>query len=106
MSYTPPVRLNQTQTHENSWGLIPDLNVRDLPNPDCCGAGGRLMLDYPELANELREKTLNSLSDPQPNWLATSNSGCAMHLRAGLRQTDANTKLTHPIEVIAEQLDH
>ncbi|MCG8428573.1 MAG: (Fe-S)-binding protein [Chromatiales bacterium] len=84
--------------------LIPELTVIPLPLNDCCGAAGSFMLSQPDLADRLREPFIQSIKEQQPDIIATSNTGCAMHLRAGTHAAGLTTSIQHPIELIAQQL--
>ncbi len=83
---------------------IPGIDLHLLPDTGCCGAAGTQVLTQPDLADRLREPLLDAVLDTGARLLLTSNSGCAMHLRAGLRQRDAAVEVLHPIELIARQL--
>lgn len=85
--------------------LIPDIELRTLPDNGCCGAAGSYLLTQPEMADSLRQITLSEVATGKTEILLTSNTGCAMHLAAGLRQTEAITEVLHPIELIARQID-
>ncbi|KXJ45548.1 MAG: glycolate oxidase iron-sulfur subunit [Cycloclasticus sp. Phe_18] len=70
----------------------------------CCGAAGTYMLTHKETANNLRDKTLEPLKQNVSDYLLTSNVGCAMHLRVGLKQAGLNTIALHPVSLLAQQL--
>ncbi len=83
---------------------IPDLQLKKLPHTECCGAAGNLIIEQPELSDKLREPALQALTKAPPTLLLTSNSGCAMHLRAGISMMQIQTETAHPIELIERQL--
>lgn len=70
----------------------------------CCGAAGSYMLQYKETADALREKILQPLKQTPTDYLLTSNIGCALHLRAGIKQSGLNTEVLHPVSLLAQQL--
>jgi len=70
----------------------------------CCGAAGTYMLSHKETANTLRDQALDPIKKHQTNYLLTSNIGCAMHLRAGLKQAGIRTDVLHPVSLLAQQL--
>ena len=70
----------------------------------CCGAAGDYMLKYPQTANTLREPILDFVRQLQPDYLVTSNIGCAVHIRTGLVQAGLKTEVLHPVSLIARQL--
>jgi len=70
----------------------------------CCGAAGTYMLSHKETANTLRRQALAPIKKHETNYLLTSNIGCAMHLRAGLKQAGIRTDVLHPVSLLAQQL--
>ena len=87
-------------------GRIPELKVVPLPaQTRCCGAAGSYLIDHPGMANALREDILDAIAATRPALLLTSNPGCAMHLRAGLRERGlADIEVLHPVTLLARQL--
>ncbi|MCF7968721.1 MAG: (Fe-S)-binding protein [Methylococcaceae bacterium] len=85
---------------------IPGLKVIPLPAQiRCCGAAGSYMVDHPEMAAALRDDALDLIAASQPSLLLTSNPGCAMHLRAGLKQRGlGDIEVIHPVTLLARQL--
>lgn len=84
---------------------IPGLKVAALPaSIRCCGAAGSYMIDHPDMANALRDDALDAIAASQPTALLTSNPGCALHLRAGLRSRGLDVEVLHPITLLARQL--
>ena len=84
---------------------IPDLHVATLPaSIRCCGAAGSYMIDHPDMANALRDDALDAIAATKPTALLTSNPGCALHLRAGLRSRGLDVEVLHPITLLARQL--
>jgi len=80
-----------------------DIHTFDA-NQHCCGAAGTYMLTHKETSNSLREQTLIPVKKHETNYLLTSNIGCAMHLRAGLKQAGIRTDALHPVSLLAQQL--
>ncbi|MES9843802.1 MAG: heterodisulfide reductase-related iron-sulfur binding cluster, partial [Candidatus Sedimenticola sp. 6PFRAG5] len=66
----------------------------------CCGGAGTYMLSQPEMADSLRSPLIDSISSSEPDFVVTSNTGCALHLRAGLEQADSSIPVIHPAELI------
>jgi glycolate oxidase iron-sulfur subunit len=84
---------------------IGELDIKQFDdNQHCCGSAGKYMLTHKETADALREKTLAPLKKQPTNYLLSSNIGCAMHLRAGLKQAGLNTEVLHPVSLLAQQL--
>lgn len=85
--------------------LIPRLEVTELPGNDrCCGAAGTHMLTHPEQADALREPKLEAFQAMGADLMVSTNIGCAMHLGAGLRETDRSAEVIHPVRLLAEAL--
>ncbi|MGH8475969.1 MAG: (Fe-S)-binding protein [Methylococcales bacterium] len=70
----------------------------------CCGAAGNYMLEHPEMAAALRDDFLNSIAAENPDCVLTSNVGCALHIRAGMRQHAIETEVVHPIVLFDRQI--
>ncbi len=84
---------------------IPKIDLFPLPeNGLCCGAAGRHLLTQPEVAEDLRKDKLAALEKYRPQILVTSNTGCALHLAAGIRDMGLRMDIMHPVELLAEQL--
>lgn len=83
---------------------IPGLEVQSLGSETrCCGAAGSYMLEHPEMAVPLREDVLEKIGTP--DYLATSNVGCALHLRAGLKMRGlGHVRVLHPVVLLEQQL--
>ena len=85
--------------------LIPNLEVVELPgNERCCGAAGTHMLTHPEQADALRAPKIEAFATLHAAQMVSTNIGCAMHLGAGLRETDVKAEVIHPVRLLAEAL--
>jgi glycolate oxidase iron-sulfur subunit len=84
---------------------IPGLIPRMLPdNEICCGAAGTYMLRQPELSQSLLNDKLRIIRAAGATRVVTTNTGCALHLAAGLREHGDLTALCHPLEILAARL--
>lgn len=84
---------------------IPGLETVALPdNRRCCGAAGSYMLTQPALADRLRDDKVAALRPLEADILVTSNPGCAMHLRAGIRAAHLDIEVLHPVTLLDRQL--
>lgn len=83
---------------------IPQIRLESVEDPHCCGAAGLNMLQFPETADALLDRKIDELADDPPEVLATTNIGCALHWRAGLRRRGLPTEVLHPVEILARQL--
>lgn len=79
---------------------IPEISLTRLDWTDCCGAAGSYMIEHPHLARQLRQPLLEGIRAAKPDILVTSNIGCALHLRAGLR----GVEVAHPASLLARSL--
>jgi glycolate oxidase iron-sulfur subunit len=84
---------------------IPDIKITVLPEAiQCCGSAGSYMLNHPQMAQALLSDLLNVALEDQPEYLISSNIGCALHISAGLRERGVALEVLHPITLIARQL--
>lgn len=84
---------------------IPGIKTVPLPAAiQCCGSAGSYMLDHPLMAQALLNDLLNAALEDQPEYLVSSNIGCALHISAGLRERGVALEVLHPITLIARQL--
>jgi glycolate oxidase iron-sulfur subunit len=86
---------------------IPQLKIDALPaSPGCCGAAGDYFLRHPDIADTLRAQTLDATLARRPHTLATSNAGCRIFLGNGMRERRSDIALTHPLVLLARQLEN
>lgn len=86
---------------------IPDLAVLPMPEqPRCCGAAGSYFLEFPDIADRLRDEKLDQAAALHPDVVLTTNVGCRIHLGIGLRERAAPVAVRHPLVLLAEQLDN
>jgi len=84
---------------------IPGLELLPLSGePRCCGAGGSQMLSQPVMADALRVDIVEEVRAMGADMLVSSNLGCAMHLREGLRQAGLDIPLQHPVQLISRAM--
>ncbi len=97
--------LKQTQNSMQLLSRIPNIELYELSsNTRCCGAAGDYMLRQPQLADELLAAKIESLKSEQPDIMATSNLGCALHIQAGLRRAGLSVRVMHPVTLLNQQL--
>jgi len=48
----------------------------------CCGSAGSYSVFHPKISKQLLNNKITNLEDQQPEFIATSNIGCLMHLNA------------------------
>jgi glycolate oxidase iron-sulfur subunit len=85
---------------------IPGIGLIELPdNALCCGAAGSYMLREPKMADDLLAPKIAALKTLRPHFLATSNIGCALHLKGGLRRAGLKIEVLHPVALLDRQLE-
>jgi len=75
----------------------------ELPESDvCCGSAGSYNLTEPEMAERLQRRKIQNILKTGADVVVTSNPGCILQLRAGLRKAGASRiRVVH----IADLLD-
>ena len=97
--------LKTEQFAEHALRHIPQIQVERLPAAvGCCGAAGSYVLNEPQMADCLADKTVETIAAHRPDAVVTSNVGCALQLRAALRRRHLDIPMLHPVEVLARQL--
>ena len=90
----------------NAAGLlqrIPGIELQTIQDTGCCGAAGSYLLLQPEMADRLRQPIVEQVRDRDGKILVTGNTGCALHLAAGLG-SPGNVEVMHPVQLLARQL--
>jgi glycolate oxidase iron-sulfur subunit len=63
----------------------------DLPEPDvCCGSAGSYNLTEPEMAERLQRRKTENILKTDAQMVVTTNPGCLLQIRAGLRKAGAS----------------
>jgi glycolate oxidase iron-sulfur subunit len=84
---------------------IPEIELFDLPdNARCCGAAGSYVLLQPGMADELLADKMAHMERLRPDVVVTSNIGCALHFKSGLRKAGYNIEVMHPVSLLGRQL--
>ena len=100
--HEPCSQRNVLKTQQAVYDLlakIPNLKVQALPdNAVCCGAGGSYMLTHPDNAQKLRRAKVDLINGMQPDYVVSSNFGCAVFLSGD------SLKIRHPLTLLARQL--
>ncbi len=85
---------------------IPALELIELADGGhCCGAAGEQMLTQATQADALLDPLLDCLREHKPDMLVTSNIGCAMHFRAGIKRAGLAIPVIHPIVLLEQAYD-
>lgn len=84
---------------------IPGLEVAALDNNGhCCGAAGSMMFSHATQADALVGKKIKALQENPPDYLISSNIGCALHMQAALKRAGIKLEVLHPVSLLARQL--
>ncbi len=81
---------------------IPGLELRALANDQCCGAAGTYFITHRKTADLLRQPVIDQIEQIAPDYLLSSNIGCALHLARGLGKKPP--QIMHPVSLLAQQL--
>ncbi|MBN2885443.1 MAG: (Fe-S)-binding protein [Chromatiaceae bacterium] len=91
---------------ERLLGRIPGLAVEPLEDGgQCCGAAGTYVLREPSMSQRLLADLLAVIRRESPDYVVTTNAGCALQLAAGVREAGLAVAVCHPVELLARQLD-
>ena len=81
---------------------IPGLELRVLRSSQCCGAAGTYFVTHRATARQLRLPLAEQIERLHPDYLLSSNIGCALHLAKGLGEHQPD--IMHPVSLLARQL--
>jgi glycolate oxidase iron-sulfur subunit len=108
--HTPCTQANVARADEAIVRLlmrIPAIEIVKLPQePRCCGAAGDYFLRHPHMSDALRAQKLDQTLVIEPDILVTSNVGCRVFLDNGLNRRAQSIEVTHPIVLLARQLQN
>jgi L-lactate dehydrogenase complex protein LldF len=81
------------------------LELVELPEASvCCGFGGSVSADYPELSEGILARKLENVDQTGVYTLVTDNPGCIMHLRGGMDASGRSVRVLHLAELLDERL--
>lgn len=83
---------------------IPALTIENVFNR-CCGAAGSYFLRHPQISDQLQQQAATQLRQTSPDYIISSNLGCALQLKAGLCKGGDAPQIIHPVVLIAQQLN-
>ncbi|NOH01685.1 MAG: (Fe-S)-binding protein [Chloroflexi bacterium] len=73
----------------------------DLPNEhECCGFGGVMSVEHPELSAEWLKRKISNLESSNSPTLVVTDAGCLMHIMGGLHRMGKEQKVLHIAEVL------
>jgi len=82
---------------------IPNISIETIYNK-CCGAAGSYFLRQPTLSDQLKKHAITQLTSSSPEYIISSNLGCALQLKSGLSGTENTPRVIHPVELLAQQI--
>jgi glycolate oxidase iron-sulfur subunit len=79
-------------------------NFVDLPESDvCCGSAGSYNLTEPEMAERLQRRKIDNILKTGAKVVVTTNPGCMLQIRAGLRKAGAeDVRVLHIADFLVE----
>jgi glycolate oxidase iron-sulfur subunit len=81
-------------------------NFVELPESDvCCGSAGSYNLTEPEMAGRLQRRKIDNILRTGAQVVVTTNPGCILQIRAGLKKAGANIEVLHIADYLARALD-
>ncbi|HZU14809.1 MAG TPA: LUD domain-containing protein [Chloroflexota bacterium] len=81
------------------------LTLTPLPEANwCCGFGGVVSFEHPELSAGILERKLRNLDETGASLLVTDNPGCIMQLRGGIAASRRRVQVKHTAEIVAERV--
>ncbi|MBI5943089.1 MAG: (Fe-S)-binding protein [Chloroflexi bacterium] len=73
----------------------------DLPHAEeCCGFGGIMSVEHPELSAEWLKRKISNLEASQSPTLVVTDAGCLMHIAGGLNRQKKQQRVIHIAEVL------
>ena len=80
-------------------------NFVELPESDvCCGSAGTYNLTEPEMAEQLQRRKTENILRTRADLVVTSNPGCLLQIRAGLKKAGSKTRIVHIADYLAEAI--
>lgn len=78
--------------------------LAQLPNEhECCGFGGVMSVEQPELSAEWLKRKISNLETTQAPTLVVTDTGCLMHIIGGLKRQGKKQRVVHIAEVLNHQ---
>lgn len=74
----------------------------ELPHAEeCCGFGGIMSVEHPELSAEWLKRKISNLEATRSPTLVVTDAGCLMHIAGGLNRQKKKQRVIHIAEVLA-----
>lgn len=82
---------------------IPGMNLIEMNESSlCCGSAGIYNVTQPEMARRLGERKAGNVTATHADVVATANPGCALQMKAHLRENNSPIAVQHVIELLDE----
>ncbi len=76
----------------------------ELPHAEeCCGFGGIMSVEHPELSAEWLKRKISNLEASASPTLVVTDAGCLMHIAGGLNRQKKSQRVLHIAEVLSNQ---
>ena len=73
----------------------------ELPNAqECCGFGGVMSAEHPELSAEWLKRKISNLEATKSPTLVVTDAGCLMHIMGGLKRQEKSQQVVHIAEIL------
>ena len=80
---------------------VPGLEFTEMPKSDhCCGSAGIYNIVQPEMSSRLLSSKMREVEKTAADYLAVGNPGCMIQIRKGLADSDSQTRVVHPVEIL------
>lgn len=70
---------------------------------ECCGFGGIMSVEHPELSAEWFKRKISNLEMTQSPTLVVTDAGCLMHIAGGLNRQKKKQRVVHIAEVLNQR---
>jgi glycolate oxidase iron-sulfur subunit len=78
----------------------------ELPESDvCCGSAGSYNLTEPQMAGRLQQRKVENILKTGAQIVVTTNPGCILQLRAGLKKAGARVEVLHLADFLFRALE-
>ncbi|MRR36719.1 (Fe-S)-binding protein [bacterium] len=86
-------------------GLVPGLDVRELPEADaCCGSAGTYNIEKPGMSDRVLRRKVENVKSTGAQVLVTSNPGCLIQLKKALAAEEPPVRVMHLTEILHRSL--
>ncbi|MBT5232075.1 MAG: (Fe-S)-binding protein [Methylococcales bacterium] len=102
--HTPCSAKNRLKDTTAATDLLANFNhieLQTLNSTYCCGGAGQYSVQQPSISNALIAEQIKQLPSPLPDYLVTTNIGCALQFSSALKYHGITLDVVHPITLIA-----